>query len=60
MRKETMSTQRLEKMENFYKSKVEIYEKIREYDRSWFSLFKLREYKKLKLQAKDLLNKIKK
>ena len=44
----------------FDKSKVEKYEKIREYDRSWFSLFKLREYKKLKLQAKDLLNKIKK
>ena len=55
-----MTTQRLEKKANFYKSKVEKYEKIREHDRSWFTLQKLRSYKKLKLQAKDLLSHFKK
>ena len=50
-----MTTHRLEKKANFYKTKVEKYEKIREHDRGWFTLNKLRTYKKLRLQAKDLL-----
>tara|TARA_B100000963_G_C22458456_1_gene594514 strand:- start:437 stop:613 length:177 start_codon:yes stop_codon:yes gene_type:complete len=50
-----MTIERLEKKANFYKSKVEKYEDIRKYDRGWFTLQKLRSYKKLRLQAKDLL-----
>tara|TARA_B100001057_G_scaffold468527_1_gene527780 strand:+ start:2857 stop:3033 length:177 start_codon:yes stop_codon:yes gene_type:complete len=50
-----MTIARLEKKANFYKSKVEKYEDIRKYDRGWFTLKKLRSYKKLRLQAKDLL-----
>ena len=55
MKGEAMTTHRLEKKANFYKLKVEKYEKIREHDRGWFTLNKLRTYKKLRLQAKDLL-----